>query len=227
MNNAEFIDGLRNKDHVAAQHLQECYVPTIWRYVYFRVDRDSHLAEDIVAEVVLALVNAATGGMQIEHPAAWLRTVAQRRIQDHFRAAARVQHLVEQVEQHPQLIDENDPAKQHDQQLKRQSVRDAMDDLPENYRMALEWKYVEQLSVKTIADRLGASEKSAESLLFRARNALRKQLDRRPPGGRPYEADHEAERSRDAPQPNVEDTKGPSLQNRTSAFYAPRLAGEN
>ena len=34
-------------------------LPSIWRFVYFRVDRDSHLAEDIVGEVVLALVSAA------------------------------------------------------------------------------------------------------------------------------------------------------------------------
>ena len=176
LNNTEFIDGLRNQDPAAAKHLNECFVPLIWRFVYFRVDRDSHLAEDIVAEAVLALVTAAASETTIEHPSAWMRTVALRRIQDHFRAAARVQHLIEQAQRQTSPIDDQDPAAKHDQKLKRQSVREAMEGLPETYRLALEWKYVEQLSVKVIAERLGATEKSAESILYRARQALRSRL---------------------------------------------------
>ncbi len=178
MDNAEFIDGLRRQDPVAARHLNECFVPSVWRFVYARVDRDTHLAEDIVAESVLALVAAAASETKIDHPAAWMRTVALRRIQDHFRAAARVQHLIEQAQQQSQIIDEQDPAAKHDQKLKLQNVRQAMDDLPETYRLALEWKYVDQASVKLIAKRLGATEKSAESVLYRARQALRNQLNK-------------------------------------------------
>ena len=176
MNSVDFIDGLRKQDPVAARHLNECYVPSIWRFVYFRVDGDSHLAEDIVGEAVLALVAAAAAEASIEHPGAWLRTVALRRIQDHFRAAARVQHLIEQAQQQADGSDDQDPAAQHDRKLKRQTVREAMDALPESYRLALEWKYVDRLSVRAIADRIDASEKSVESILFRARRALRDQL---------------------------------------------------
>ncbi|MEM1070997.1 MAG: sigma-70 family RNA polymerase sigma factor, partial [Planctomycetota bacterium] len=191
LNNAEFIDGLRKQDPAAAQHLNECFVPSIWRFVFFRVNRDSHLAEDIVSEAVLALVTAAASEQLIEHPSAWLRTVALRRIQDHFRAAARVQHLVEQAEQQGSQVDSEDPATKHDQDQQRQSVRDAMDRLPDAYRIALEWKYVEKLSVKEIARRLETTVKAAESTLFRARNALRTQLnqDRSEPSQAPAHAE--------------------------------------
>lgn len=176
LNNAELIDGLRKRDPVAAQHLNDCFVPSIWRFVFFRVNRDSHLTEDIVAETVLAMVAAVNDQTAIENPAAWLRTVALRRIQDHYRAAARVQHLIDRAQQQSAGCDQQDPAFQHDQALDRQEVREAMASLPEHYQMALEWKYVDQLSVAVIATRFDTTEKGAEALLFRARRALRNQL---------------------------------------------------
>ncbi|MEZ6088358.1 MAG: sigma-70 family RNA polymerase sigma factor [Pirellulaceae bacterium] len=197
MNNAEFIDGLRKRDPVAARHLNECFVPSIWRFVYFRVNRDTHLTEDIVAETVLNLVSAANEQTVIESPSGWLRTVALRRIQDHYRAAARVQHLIERVGQSPSGSDQDDPAVQHDQALDRQRVRDAMGTLPEHYRLALEWKYVDLLSVALIAERLDTTEKGAEALLFRARRSLRKQLQDEP------SPDSSGQRSRETTVPGT------------------------
>jgi RNA polymerase sigma factor (sigma-70 family) len=148
--------------------------------VFYRVGHDTHLTEDIVAETVLALVSAAATEAPIENPIAWMRTVALRRIQDHFRAAARVQHLIQLAQQQVIDSDGQDPAIQHDQHLHRQHVREAMDELPDTYRLALEWKYVDRLSVKVIAERLDTSKKSVESILFRARRALRSQLQFKP-----------------------------------------------
>lgn len=52
-------------------------------------------------------------------------------------------------------------------------VHAALDLLPERHARALEWKYLERLPVREIAARLELSEKAAESLLTRARNAFR------------------------------------------------------
>ena len=48
-----------------------------------------------------------------------------------------------------------------------------LDSLPQHYAQALEWKYVDQLPVETIAARLGLGLKAAESLLVRARRSFR------------------------------------------------------
>ena len=48
-----------------------------------------------------------------------------------------------------------------------------LDSLPTDYGDALEWKYVEGMSVKEIAARLAVGPKAAESLLTRARHAFR------------------------------------------------------
>ena len=82
------------------QSLCDCYLPSLWRFVYTRVGGDAHLAEDITSEAVLAMLTAIESGTEeaeILNPGGWLRTVAGRRVTDHFRAASRVQHLLEQV----------------------------------------------------------------------------------------------------------------------------------
>ncbi|QDT12933.1 RNA polymerase sigma factor [Planctomycetes bacterium K23_9] len=176
MNNDEFVDGLRNQEPAAAKHLSECYLPVVWRFVFVQVNGDRHLAEDIVSESVLALVSAIGDGVKIEYPTAWLRKVATRRIQDHFRAAARVAHLVENVSAIAASESNQTPEADHDSKLRRQEIRDALMRLPEAYRMALEWKYIDGVSVRVIAERLNATEKSAESILFRARKSFRDQV---------------------------------------------------
>ena len=176
LNNDAFVEGLRHQEPAAARHLNECYVPVVWRFVYHRVNLDRHLAEDIVSESVLALVRAIGKGDEIEFPSAWLRQVATRRIQDHFRAAARVAHLMEHAIETASHETTETPSSQHDTKLKRQEVRDVLDQLADPSRLALEWKYVDGLSVRVIADRLAVTEKSAESILFRARKKFKEHM---------------------------------------------------
>ena len=94
----------------------------------------------------------------------------------HFLAAARVRHLIEEAQNSSAGSDDVDPAKltQHDE--RRAEVRDAMDELSEQYRQALEWKYIDRMSVREIAQRWRTTEKAVESVLFRARGELRKRL---------------------------------------------------
>jgi RNA polymerase sigma-70 factor (ECF subfamily) len=60
------------------------------------------------------------------------------------------------------------------EQVERRSVvRAAMLVLPDERRNVLSWKYVEGLSVETIAIRMGRTAKAVESLLSRAREQMR------------------------------------------------------
>ena len=52
-------------------------------------------------------------------------------------------------------------------------VQLTLDHLPGRYGDVLEWKYIQELSVEDIADRLGVGYKAAESVLTRARAAFR------------------------------------------------------
>jgi RNA polymerase sigma factor (sigma-70 family) len=145
-----------------------------------RVQGDRHLAEDITSETVLALLGSvqSESSQEIMNPAGWLRTVAGRRVQDHFRAVSRVRHLIEEAAG-MSLAGEVDPAKHIEVEETRAEVRQVMDQLSDQHRVALEWKYLDKLSVREIADRWATTEKSAESILFRARREFRDQLNNR------------------------------------------------
>ena len=56
----------------------------------------------------------------------------------------------------------------------QQVVQLTLDHLPDQYGKALEWKYLEGLSVEEIGARLQINMVSAQSLLARARNAFRR-----------------------------------------------------
>lgn len=178
LNDIDLVRRLREQDPIAVQHLHECYLPSVWRFVFVRVDGNRHLAEDIISETVLALIRAvASGETEITNPVGWLRAVANRKVQDHYRAVARVQHLIDQVKHSANdSKKDGDPSKHHELQERRAEVRAIMDSLPEQHRQALEWKYIDKLSVREIAGRLGATEKAAESVLFRARRDFRERL---------------------------------------------------
>lgn len=214
MNDSELVQGLREQDPAAVRHLVECHVPSVWRFVYVRVHGDWHLAEDIVGEAVLALIRAVGTEVEVENPMAWLRAVANNKLRDHFRAAARVQHHIDKIGRATESADHHDAFRQQELTERRGEVLKAMDELPDEHRLALEWKYVDKLSVREIAERLKTTEKAAESILFRARRVLRGRLSleaktgqsrpNRPPAhfGSPGEqTPHEDEETADEPEP--------------------------
>ncbi len=177
MNDSALVEGLRRHDPVAVQHLSECYLPSVWRFVYVKVKGDRHLAEDIVSEAVLALLRAAADpATDIGNPVAWLRSVAAHKVADHFRAAARVQHLIDQAKQVAPVNDGRDAVQEQELQERREEIRQVLDQLPEPTRLALEWKYIDGLSVKEIAGRLDITDKAAESILFRGRKEFRQRM---------------------------------------------------
>lgn len=171
LNDSELVQGLRERNSQAIQRLTECYLPSIWRFVFTQVRGDRHLAEDIVSETVLALVRGVNGEFEVQNVTAWLRTVAVNKIRDHFRAAARVQHLLDKSLQHPAT--EKNPASCQESREQQLEVREIMNGLSDLHRLALEWKYIEQLSVREIAVRFETTEKAVESILFRARKEFR------------------------------------------------------
>lgn len=205
MTDSELVQRLRQRDPAAFRWLSDNHLPSIWRFVCVRVDGDQHLAEDIVSETMLALLAAvgsdpagldaepnadaaaepqARSGTEITNPGGWLRTVAARKVQDHYRAVARVRHLMDDarngtLETSKSNADHSDPAKQTERQERRAEIRDIMDELSEQQRIALEWKYLDKLSVREIAARWETTEKAVESILFRARGEFRSRVDRR------------------------------------------------
>ena len=146
------------------------YLPTEWRYIYAQLRGDDQACRDVVSETFLAAIHQLVdGNVSIASVGGWLTGVARHKVADHRRLVAKEIR----TPQPDNSSDENDPAVEIEAKDTRWLVGQVMDQLDESDRVVLEWKYIDELSVREIAQRLNRSEKAIEAALYRARNAFR------------------------------------------------------
>ena len=150
------------------------YLPSIWRYVYSRLGGDDATCRDIVSETFLAAVQTVARLDVSTNIAAWLTGVARNKLADYWRRSGRE----DAGQQDDTPGRETDPADAIHVSETRQTVGRVMDRLDDQERIALEWKYIDGLTVREIAQRLGRSDKAVEAILSRARAEFRLQYQR-------------------------------------------------
>lgn len=180
MTDAELLRRVRAGDLSAWEQVYARCLPTVWRYVYLRAGGDRQLTEDVVSETILALVRQISGLTLCDgNLSGWLIAVARNKLGDQRRSAARVAALVAKARDDGILpVASAAPEAALEVAETRQRVLAVMDGLPDDERLALEWKYIDGLSVGDIADRLARTEKAVESVLYRARRSFRAHFHR-------------------------------------------------
>jgi len=168
-------------DERAFEEFFAAYFPGLFRFALFRVESDAGAAEEIT-QAALCAAMLKIESYRGEAPLfSWLCTFCRHEISAYYtrmqRSPASLDIADDEAVQ--AVLDSLQAAEYHgpEQSLRRKElaelVRQALDRLPHHYGNALEWKYVENLSVNEIAERLGMGPKAAESLLMRARTAFR------------------------------------------------------
>lgn len=138
------------------------------RFILKRVG-DEQLAEDILQEVFLK-IHTNLGSLQDERKLqSWVYQITRNAIADHYRRPQQAQPLEDELFQNSADAVELESAL-------AESLREMVDDLPEEYRKALVLDAFEGLSQAEIAERLGISLSGAKSRVQRARAKLRKML---------------------------------------------------
>jgi RNA polymerase sigma-70 factor (ECF subfamily) len=157
------------------------YFPRLYRFARARLAGDEDAAEEVVQS---ALIRAVAKLHTYRGEAAmftWLCTLCRREIATWLERTGRTPEVA-LMDDHPETraaLDALAAAARDDPEteLRRRElsrlVQVTLDHLPDHYGDALEWKYIQELTVDEIADRLGLGYKAAESLLTRARQAFR------------------------------------------------------
>lgn len=152
----------------AIQELFENYVVELYQHVHRRCG-DDRLSEDVVQDVFVEV--ARSGHDPREVTIAWLKTVARNKLVDQLRRR-------ENYGRKLRLLHDTSPdAGAEDQIVDVLVVSEAIDSLRPVHRMVLMLHYIDGLTVSELADELDRSVKGAESLITRARNALRSELE--------------------------------------------------
>jgi RNA polymerase sigma-70 factor (ECF subfamily) len=180
LTDVELLYGARRGDAEAWRTLYARYLPFVWRQAHTLLG-DPHAAEDVTSEVMLALLrNIDNLESEVPKLGGWLRTVVRCKVADHQRALIRARTKMAVAATRLAADDaQTQPAPSVPLEVveTKSRVHLALDALPDRQRIVLEWKYLDALSVREMAERLGETEKAVESVLYRARREFRRLFD--------------------------------------------------
>ncbi|MEJ7601233.1 MAG: sigma-70 family RNA polymerase sigma factor [Kofleriaceae bacterium] len=172
----------RAGDSHAIERFYDAHVDGLYTFVFYRVGRDSSLAEDVVQETfTLAMSRQAEFDPARGSIGSWLTVLSRNVIRDHMRAHKRSDELATTWDRIDATLAQNFAAMAErplpGEVLERAETRDlvhmAVANLPGQYRTALTRKYVDGETLETLAGELGISVDATKSLLARARRAFR------------------------------------------------------
>ena len=180
---ARWIASIAAGDEQALEDFYNEFFPRLYRYVYYRVGRDHHHAEEVIHDTFMEAINhtakfdASRGSIE-----SWLITLSRNRIRsvnammarplEHEKSWAMLDAEFDRLFVDLETGKLNDAAREHQEEL-RDLVGAAMGTIPKDYAKLLEWKYVDDMAVREIAGASRKTEKAVESQLTRARMAFR------------------------------------------------------
>jgi RNA polymerase sigma-70 factor, ECF subfamily len=161
------------------------FFPRLYRFVLLRVGGDADAAQDVCQQVFgrgLQHLGSYRGEASLF---TWLCQIARREVADQWASWTRERARQASYDQEADLRGvleslEADPLASPEAQQQRSElvrlIQTALDHLPAHYGDVLEWKYVDDLDVAAIAERLSTTAAAAQSLLARARAAFRSEF---------------------------------------------------
>ncbi len=175
---SSLITVLKKRDRSAWSAAVDRHLHEVYGFVFHLVGGDRTVAEDLNQETWLEAMDGidqcdATRGSFRN----WLFGIARKRVALYYRRHALAGNPASLSDQFGEAVELGDISVLPEdvlEQVERVSVvRAAILLLPDDRRQVLLWKYVERLSVATIAGRMGRTAKAVESLLSRTREQLR------------------------------------------------------
>jgi RNA polymerase sigma-70 factor, ECF subfamily len=171
---AALVLAVLRKDRKATAALVDRYSGSIYGYVRSRLAPRYEQVEDLVQEIFLAAWEnlshyRATGSLQ-----AWVMGIARHKVEDYYRERLRKPESIEDADLDPEMLTAVPEVHQvlEQDQLRKNTER-VLAALPEQYRLALIWRYWEKASAREMALKTGKTEKAIERLLARARAEFR------------------------------------------------------
>jgi RNA polymerase sigma-70 factor, ECF subfamily len=155
--------------------------PALFRFALARLHQDADAAEEVVQTTLLQAVGKMGTYRGEASLLTWLCTFCRHAIAAFCERRGR-RTAIPLVEDVPEIraaleslaaLADDEPAAVLRRGEIARLVHVVLDRLPQRYADVLEWKYIDGLPVRAIAERLGLSPKAAESLLTRAREAFR------------------------------------------------------
>ena len=177
----ELVQAVLDGDRAAFERFFDVSYPALYRFALVRLGFDRDAAADVAQSAICKAIGKLRTFRGEAALLTWLCTFCRHELYAfHRRNPGRLE--IELSEDEPEIRAALESlrasaAEDLDASIDRHKaasiVQRVLDHLPPHYADALEWKYIEEITVHEIGVRMGLGEKAAESLLTRARNAFR------------------------------------------------------
>ncbi|MCC7488194.1 MAG: RNA polymerase sigma factor [Gammaproteobacteria bacterium] len=162
------------------------YFARLYRFALPRLNGNADVAQEVVQATLCKVMRRLDTFRGEAALFTWICQICRHQIADYLRENRRHTERVVLIDDSPavqaaldaiQAPDEERPEQHYGRGQTAALVRAVLDRLPARYGDALEWKYVEGLSVEEIGARMGVGTTAAQSLLARARVAFRDAIE--------------------------------------------------
>jgi len=180
---ARVISRIADRDEAAVEQFYRSHADAVFRFVYRRLDRDYEDAQEVTQEVFISAIKLAATYDGSCSAQTWLYGIAKLRVTDRIRIRSRKKRIPKSK---TSSLDDESVQTIQEYKAGRLSPEDVLNRIDEeflvdhmlgklndNEREALLLKYVDELSIKEIAQLLGRSEMAVESILTRAKKKAR------------------------------------------------------
>lgn len=157
----------------AVRELLDTAGPIVYGFVFARVGGDDAVAEDIVQETFLEAVRSAAGFRGDSALTTWLCGIARHRVARYYERERRQELARSSLT----LVDTEVGGDEGVMVEDRDALVRALGALSALHRQVLVLKYLDDRTVNDIAAELGRTRIQVQSLLQRARDGLRRQLE--------------------------------------------------
>ena len=150
------------------------FAPKIFKFCYFRVSSREE-AEDIASQVFIKAWDHIASGNPVTNVQGFLYRIASNLVIDFYRKNKDKREVSLDNPLHPlDVPDKSDFVERIDRDILVQEIQAKLGELPENYREVVILKYVQDISIKEIAEILKTSENNISVRLHRAIEKLKK-----------------------------------------------------
>lgn len=171
-NEKELIEHILNGSEDALRTFYDECKPKLTNFIRLRVSNEKDV-EELVQDTFIAVLEAFRDFTYRSSVYTFVCAIAKRKVIDFYRRKKIKKIIFSQMPaMEPLLSILTTPEDKLDEKILTQKIEETFNALPDQYRRLLQLKYIEGWSVGQISEELAISFKSAESKLFRARQAF-------------------------------------------------------
>ncbi|MBS1250640.1 MAG: ECF RNA polymerase sigma factor SigW [Chloroflexi bacterium] len=172
---SELLAKAARGDRRAFGEFYELHRDEIYRYIFFRISKNQHIAEDLTGKVFLeaweSLHRKKRQKKTIKNLRAWIYRIAHNKIVDHYRTRKFPGSLEDHQEQ---FLLSDEVEYEVGQGLLSQVLAEGIDQLSPTYQQVIILRFINQVSHAEVAEILDIKEGHARVLQYRALKKLRR-----------------------------------------------------